>query len=1158
MAWRCSGGCRPGILALLNLVLVLQLCFLVCIMPNRCSGRSSSFRFSSDGLGFSVNVGRGLQCSVPTSVSMTGYRSWPTGTSSIGTEAFGGGVFDGSSIWLVPSGSNRVIRLNLSSGSMTAFGNWPPGTSSIGTYAFFGGTFDGSSIWLAPYNSDRLVRVDPLSGNMTGFRNWPNGTSNMGKLAFVGAVFDGLSIWLVPSHADRVIRVDPSSGNMTGYRAWPNGTSSIGNYAFHGGIFNGSSIWLLPHNSDRVVRIDRMSGNMTGYRNWPNGTTNVGNAAFAGGVFDGSHIWLVPCRSNRVVRLDTSTGNMTGYGNWPPGTSSIGNYAFYGGIFDGSYIWLVPYNSDRLIRIDPSSGNMTGYRNWPTGTTGIGSSAFVGGAFYNSSIWLVPYGADRAVSVELNCTTNYTATATRGSPSKSVSASETLSSTASTTATWSLSLPCLASHRCSGNATVVGDTTTTTGCGCRCVNGYNASTNCSTPLLCPSSMCNGMGNITGDLVVGCLCECLPGYDPATNCSAASAVPTGTSAAPSVINYTASPLQNPSCPFDSVGNSTLLIPYESMVLSNESGISTTSVCDSEQSCVVSMRACTATSDSGPTPISCDDAVYCTRVFMECLFLMAMNSTQRCPRLAPLNASLRSVQLKSTLYSGSAAYFSCAASSCRILQWLRPGPTDLRSTTPAVATCPSPRFIINSPQRPSRLYGSPTITVVSVAVRSNTAALVVVATGTAALGFGAAAGVSSLPALTKGPVLEALTGVVQCAFTDEDTEPSQFDFPVRASIGTSEFASFVGSGFATLMVLVVLPMLIAFVFKWVGWRWRHGPVVQQKVIANGAQVAFSYFGPLMFRLPILIIWHSRPAGDIAIAVLCPVVVLGLALYLLYVVARELESAVTVSQPEEGSTELEYENKDPKSLFFETFGLLFDMARSLRLRHRLLYFEDLLVASILQLLAGVRPERANSCGAVASLMSIVCWLHSLYLLINRPFNEKLELWLVVGGSLILSVLATLGTVITFTVSPDDVEQSPLYEAFSYLGLCAMLYFFIQTGALAFAEIAEAQKERLENLWDKQGDPSGLADQESQPHGGESTDRSSPVGHRFESGSPALVPGMPLLAQPLLLHGGNQDSPFLGLEQSSRSPQTSSLLLNPLGTSRCPQLDDGRPLVY
>eukprot|EP00759_Apiculatamorpha_spiralis_P036082 PhF_6_TR36470/c1_g5_i3/m.53523 len=101
------------------------------------------------------------------------FNTWPVGFVK-DVNAFVGGAFDGTSLWLVPSYEDRVVRLNTTSGAMSGFMSWPSGFTRPTTNAFAGAVYDGTSIWLIPHNADRLIDVD-LNGGMVGFNSWPSG-----------------------------------------------------------------------------------------------------------------------------------------------------------------------------------------------------------------------------------------------------------------------------------------------------------------------------------------------------------------------------------------------------------------------------------------------------------------------------------------------------------------------------------------------------------------------------------------------------------------------------------------------------------------------------------------------------------------------------------------------------------------------------------------------------------------------------------------------------------------------------------------------------------------------------------------------------------------------------------------------------------------------
>ncbi|MHA7966396.1 Ig-like domain-containing protein [Paenibacillus sp. CAU 1782] len=251
---------------------------------------------------------------------------------------FAGGVFDGQRIWLIPSYANALIAVDKDTGTMTHYNQWPGDVKLPGSGVqienggflinsnFSGGVFDGQSIWLIPVGVDRLVKVDKDTGEMESYNDWPSGFEKdyFSTTGFSGGVFDGESIWMAPSGINTVmdntvdpiqfsfnlgapvVKVNTATGVMTDYRNWPGGEAKSN---FSGVAFDGQSIWLYPATTldpndavSELVKVDIATGTMTGYSNWPVSTT-MGSFPFAGGVFDGESLWLAPAGANEVVKI---------------------------------------------------------------------------------------------------------------------------------------------------------------------------------------------------------------------------------------------------------------------------------------------------------------------------------------------------------------------------------------------------------------------------------------------------------------------------------------------------------------------------------------------------------------------------------------------------------------------------------------------------------------------------------------------------------------------------------------------------------------------------------------------------------------------------------------------------------------------------------------
>jgi len=283
-----------------------------------------------------------------------------------GAGAFGGGVFDGESIWLVPLDSADLVKVNVSDGSMTSY------NMAAHPDSFVGGVFDGENIWLVPFADDNIIKVDPSDGSMTAIAH------GQGADAYQGAIFDGQYVWLCPWDSDNLTRLDPADGSLTQYDI--TGVDAGGD-KFVGGCFDGKYIWLAPFDGPSIVRVDPSDGSMTTYAHGQ-GDNNM----FKGIVFDGQNVWVVPNAAENIMKINPTNGQMTAIAHGQGAT------AFSGGHFDGESIWLIPENSDYIVKLNPEDNSMISYPH------GKENAAFISAVFDGERMWLVPNNADDLIA----------------------------------------------------------------------------------------------------------------------------------------------------------------------------------------------------------------------------------------------------------------------------------------------------------------------------------------------------------------------------------------------------------------------------------------------------------------------------------------------------------------------------------------------------------------------------------------------------------------------------------------------------------------------------------------------------------------------------------------------------------------------------------------
>ncbi|MBS0625615.1 MAG: hypothetical protein JSS32_06160 [Verrucomicrobia bacterium] len=201
---------------------------------------------------------------------------------------FGGGVYDGRYLYLVPSllftGSGQITRydttLSFTSSSSYAVFNMKTNVNSL-CGGFFGGVFDGRYIYFAPaYNglsrSGLIARYDS-QGTFTSASNYAtfDSKANINSMSrgYRGAIFDGRYVYFVPNYNGntsnaQILRFDStfSFTSNSSYTAFNLGIS-INSLAagFYGGVFDGRYIYLSPNVNDStysgvVARLDAYPG----------------------------------------------------------------------------------------------------------------------------------------------------------------------------------------------------------------------------------------------------------------------------------------------------------------------------------------------------------------------------------------------------------------------------------------------------------------------------------------------------------------------------------------------------------------------------------------------------------------------------------------------------------------------------------------------------------------------------------------------------------------------------------------------------------------------------------------------------------------------------------------------------------------------------------
>jgi hypothetical protein len=304
------------------------------------------------------------------------------------------------------------------------------------------------------------------------------------------------------------------------------------------------------------------------------------------------------------------------------------------------------------------------------------------------------------------------------------------------------------------------------------------------------------------------------------------------------------------------------------------------------------------------------------------------------------------------------------------------------------------------------------------------------------------------------------VVDCEFTDDDTEPSYLDLPIQTAFGTGNFSAFAGSALASTFIFLVIPSALLTAIAFAARRWpaevhRLAPF-QRRIVSNVVFMALGYMGPNICYSFVLVAAHDGNPYENLSVIVAGLIVLVIIITIVHVLRRFAAFFRTVSAAHGAleSRELVFENTVPSSMMFESFGTTFDAARSTAGIVRVYFLEELLTSILLQSLSGIRP-RSGLCGPVAVSMAVVAAFHVLYLLLVRPYASKLELgFSVVGAVLLLVLLAVVINLIN--------GSGFLLSSLAVVTLMENILFFVQMVVMAVAVLASQHKKRLEQHWE------------------------------------------------------------------------------------------------
>jgi len=316
---------------------------------------------------------------------------------NVDAKGYSGAVFDGRYIYFIPI-RNTYKRFDFS-GVVARYDTKSKFTSSS-SWSFFnltqlhpeakgfgGGVFDGRYVYLVPNYNDKkrsglVVRFDSVKqfDSPSSWEFFDISLLNPRSKGFYGGVFDGRFIYFVPHHngenySGEIARYDTKQPFYASSSWSFFDTTSINNFSrgFVQAIFDGRYIYFIPNRlntndyNGQVTRYDTSKPFNAPYA-WSFFNTtrlNAKSKGFAGGVFDGRYIYLAPLFldsknfNGLVTRYDTTLPfkSSRAWSFFDTSKINTNSKGFVSAIFDGKYVYFVPFRSGYAPprEIDPES-----------------------------------------------------------------------------------------------------------------------------------------------------------------------------------------------------------------------------------------------------------------------------------------------------------------------------------------------------------------------------------------------------------------------------------------------------------------------------------------------------------------------------------------------------------------------------------------------------------------------------------------------------------------------------------------------------------------------------------------------------------------------------------------------------------------------------------
>lgn len=189
-------------------------------------------------------------------------------------------VHDGTYMWSVGSGTNKIYQSDTSGNVISSFDT--PGAFP------FGLTYDGTCLWLSEFGNGRVYQLDTSGNILTSF-------------GFSGKLLSGLAyqasgqgddepyLWASDFETRKIYKLDTSGNVITSFDSPGSDPISL--------EYDGTHLWHTDSKSRRIYKLDT-SGNLIASYDSPVEKPY-------GLAYDGTHLWLSDDKEDKIHQVET-------------------------------------------------------------------------------------------------------------------------------------------------------------------------------------------------------------------------------------------------------------------------------------------------------------------------------------------------------------------------------------------------------------------------------------------------------------------------------------------------------------------------------------------------------------------------------------------------------------------------------------------------------------------------------------------------------------------------------------------------------------------------------------------------------------------------------------------------------------------------------------